>query len=288
MTRRKGHGFTLVELLVVIAIIGILIGLLLPAINAAREASRRSACSNNLKQIGLAMLAYTDTYKYFPPPWADTPKTGMFINILPFCEFNSVYKQYNPSLDWNHPLNNAAVQSNIPLFVCPSAPSGRKYISDYGACTQISSNIFVWMIQSKIILPRSNYYGLLAPISTGRSTPEKVTDGLSHTFMLFEDGARPFAYDSNRMVQTGTVSGSQWADSDGFFDVNDPSDITCGYVVNCTNNNEVYSFHVNGCNFLYGDGAVRYSKQDMNTDTFVSLFTRSANDNVNGPDSPFQ
>jgi prepilin-type processing-associated H-X9-DG protein len=212
----------------------------------------------------------------------------MFINILPFCEFNSVSKQYNLSLDWNHPQNKNASQTNIPLFVCPSAPGNRNYISDYGACTQISSNIFVWMIESKLILPRRNYYGLLAPISTGRSTPEKVTDGVSHTFMLFEDGGRPANYNSTRSLISGTTSGSQWADVDGYFDVNDPADIACGYVVNCTNDNEVYSFHVSGCNFLYGDGAVRFTRQDMNTDTFVSLFTRAASDNVNGPDSPFE
>jgi len=104
MVRR---GFTLVELLVVIAIIGILIGLLLPAINAARESGRRAQCSNNVKQLGLALLGYQDALGAFPPgasfppsetaPWT-TAKFGpnWAIQILPYTELNGLYKSFDP------------------------------------------------------------------------------------------------------------------------------------------------------------------------------------------------
>jgi len=284
--QRKGSGFTLVELLVVIAIIGVLIAMLLPAINAARESGRRTACANNMKQTGLAMIAYTETYGFYPPPCIDTPSTGTFIFIFPFCEFNQIYKQYNLRYDWNSTQNTQAVQTNVPMLVCPSAPSNRNFISDYGICTEMQSNIYDQLIQNKNILPRSSYYGIIAPPASGVSTPQKCTDGLSHTMMLFEDGGRPLSYIGG-VRQSGTITGSQWADHDAYFAIND---ILCGNndsVINCTNNNEIYSFHNGGCNFVYGDGAVRFSPQTMNIDTFLSLFTRAAGDNVNGPDSPF-
>jgi prepilin-type N-terminal cleavage/methylation domain-containing protein/prepilin-type processing-associated H-X9-DG protein len=284
--RHKESGFTLVELLVVIAIIGILIGLLLPAINAARESGRRTACSNNLRQTGLAILCYTEAHTVYPPPYKNSPATGMFIYIFPFCEFANIYKIYDFKYAWNSTQNQQASQSQIPMLVCPSAPANRDYASDYAICSQMSKNVYDPLIQNKKILPRSNYYGLFAPLATGISTPQKVTDGISHTMMLFEDGGRPFSYDGMRNLQSGTVTGGKWADNESYFDFNS---VICGdadQVVNCNNNNEVFSFHPGGCNFLYGDGAVRFQAERTNIDTFLSLFTRAAGDNVNGPDSP--
>ena len=94
--RRLGRGFTLVELLVVIAIIGILVALLLPAIQAAREAARRSQCSNNLKQLTLAIQNYSDTYKVMPLGWFQGGNQGAGhwgwgSRILPFCEQQAAY-----------------------------------------------------------------------------------------------------------------------------------------------------------------------------------------------------
>jgi prepilin-type N-terminal cleavage/methylation domain-containing protein/prepilin-type processing-associated H-X9-DG protein len=284
--RQERSGFTLVELLVVIAIVGILIGLLLPAINAAREAGRRAACSNNLRQTGLAIIAYTETYGTYPRLCVNSPATGMFIHILPFCEFNQVYKQYNFRYAWNTTQNQQSVQTSISVLICPSAPSNRKYISDYAPSSQMSSNIYDQLIQNKKIVARSNYFGLFAPIATGISSPKKVTDGVSHTLMLFEDGGRPLKYDAQRVLQSGTVPGAQWADAENYFDINS---VICGngdQVVNCSNDNETYSFHRSGCNFLYGDGAVRFQPERMNIETYLALFTRAAGDNVNGPDSP--
>ena len=100
-------GFTLVELLVVIAIIGILVGLLLPAVQAAREAARRMQCSNNLKQLGLAMLNYESSHKAFPSnnPLVVRPGDGLryvqgpwTVAILPFMEQGNVYNQWNQNL----------------------------------------------------------------------------------------------------------------------------------------------------------------------------------------------
>ena len=115
-------GFTLVELLVVIAIIGIMVGMLLPAVQAAREAARRMQCSNNLKQITLALHNYESTYKQFP---AGRTNMGISVHaaILPFIEQVNAYDLVDPSVDWDHANNVDATETEIPPFLCPSDPN---------------------------------------------------------------------------------------------------------------------------------------------------------------------
>ena len=130
----SGRGFTLVELLVVIAIIGILIALLLPAVQAAREAARRSQCTNNLKQIGLAMHNYHDTHRTFPAGWiylgtSGRPEYGWAVNILPFMEQSPLYNQLNPGgiplhirITAGTAEDKELLQTSISAYVCPSDP----------------------------------------------------------------------------------------------------------------------------------------------------------------------
>jgi prepilin-type N-terminal cleavage/methylation domain-containing protein len=150
VTRKACAGFTLVELLVVIAIIGILIALLLPAVNAAREAARRTSCSNNLKQITLGLLGYESTFREFPrgiysaalgePNYASNKEdgAGWASRILPFVEMQNVYDQlvannvpgyegkpWRPGIFKAAALGGVAPVSGgntvIPMFICPSS-----------------------------------------------------------------------------------------------------------------------------------------------------------------------
>ncbi|MBW3598452.1 MAG: DUF1559 domain-containing protein [Planctomycetes bacterium] len=132
MSPRRQRGFTLVELLVVIAIIGILVALLLPAVQAAREAARRMSCSNNLKQIGLGLHNYHDTYKAFPMGVWRTASGGwgpsFWTSTLPYMEQGPLYDQFSyigASPGWTHVhVNNRNAVNGVILeyMLCPSSP----------------------------------------------------------------------------------------------------------------------------------------------------------------------
>ncbi|MBN1591379.1 MAG: DUF1559 domain-containing protein [Pirellulales bacterium] len=128
-SKRNGSGFTLVELLVVIAIIGILIALLLPAVQAAREAARRMSCQNNLKQLGLAVHAYATGNSVFPPSFCITPDTVLTGNngswsihgrILPYLDQRGAYDRVRLNVAWDAQLGTGVPMLRIPAFLCPS------------------------------------------------------------------------------------------------------------------------------------------------------------------------
>jgi prepilin-type N-terminal cleavage/methylation domain-containing protein len=123
---RQRGGFTLIELLVVIAIISVLVSLLLPAVQQAREAARRTQCKNNLKEIGLAFHNFESTYGYMPsslrPPIAGTVRFSVLTALLPYLDQSPIYNQYNQSINWSVGTNVPLVQTLLPVFECPSDP----------------------------------------------------------------------------------------------------------------------------------------------------------------------
>jgi prepilin-type N-terminal cleavage/methylation domain-containing protein len=127
MRTSSRFGFTLVELLVVIAIIGVLIGMLLPAVQAVREAARRTQCRNNLKQLGLALHNFDSAYMKLPPGWkadidAGVPGWGWNSYILPFLEQNNLYQQIDFTTNIELPWHEAVREAIIPGVLCPSSP----------------------------------------------------------------------------------------------------------------------------------------------------------------------
>ncbi len=122
---RARHAFTLVELLVVIAIIGILVGLLLPAVQNAREAARRTQCFNNLRQIGLALHNYESAYRRFPSGWisgdlSGEPGWGWSVALFPFIEQNNMYQSIDTNVPIEDPMHEEARLYVVPTFLCPS------------------------------------------------------------------------------------------------------------------------------------------------------------------------
>lgn len=274
--KRLHGGMTLIELLVVIGIIGILTTLLLPAVQAAREASRRLTCANNLKQIGLAIHNYHDLHWQYPASSVTSPKRhNLLVFLLPHLEQSAAYEKYNFREHWSAIANREATRVNLPVVVCPSAPAGRDYASDYAACTLFTSPARKTLLDSGKITARSDWRSILQPQT---SHAAGVCDGLSNSFMLFEDSGRPLRYEQGKATGISNVSGAQWADSDGSFYAEELCNGS--QFINCTNANEIYSFHPGGCQYLYGDASVHFHSQDINPETFVSLFTRAAGDIV--------
>ena len=191
----RKKGFTLVELLVVIAIIGVLVGLLLPAVQAAREAARRISCSNNIKQLGLAMMNYESAMKKIPPSACVNPKIttnaswSVHGRLFPYLEQNNLANQVDLSLNWsNFPVINGY---RVPTYVCPSDPKSDTprdtgltggtsgfflYSTNYGF------NLGTWFIYD----PVTNRGGDGATFPNAELKLSAIADGLSRTLWSSE------------------------------------------------------------------------------------------------------
>jgi prepilin-type N-terminal cleavage/methylation domain-containing protein/prepilin-type processing-associated H-X9-DG protein len=119
---RKRSGFTLIELLVVIAIIGVLVGLLLPAVQKVRGAAAKIACGNNLHQIGLALHNYEGDYKCFPVGGSSINGFSVHVFILPYMDQEVLYKMADPNSKWNAPSNAQFIASTVKSYECPADP----------------------------------------------------------------------------------------------------------------------------------------------------------------------
>jgi type II secretory pathway pseudopilin PulG len=278
-------------LLVVIAIIGALVSLLLPAIQSARESARRSQCSNNLRQLGMAVKMHVSTKRYFPPATSyHSPRHNVVNYILPYLEQAAVYESLDLSKDWNSAENLPYTEVTLPFLVCPSAPAGRQYVSDYAACTRIAKKDgFGPLVEAGLVTSRGGdgnrkWEGLLqhrlrivdGELIEYRITPAHVRDGLSNTMLLFEIGGRPDHYERGALVEAGATKDGRWASHDSYFVI----DKNCseGQLMNCSNREEVYSFHAGGAVFVFGDGAVHFLSETIDPEAFVSLLTRDAGD----------
>jgi prepilin-type N-terminal cleavage/methylation domain-containing protein/prepilin-type processing-associated H-X9-DG protein len=242
MTRcHRSRGFTLVELLVVIAIIGVLVALLLPAVQAAREAARRMSCSNNLKQIALAMHNYADTHKVLPPgciwiyPFVppanindaiDLGNWGWGAMILPFMEQGArqdimqVLRVTMPTAVDNA-ASRAAMQQKIPSFRCPSDDSrfdlnsGRLFSGFSVLLQQVATSNYVGVNASGHLRrdpgPASGLANGILYMNRGSSFGD-ITDGTSNTAMVGERAWR-FRTDAggNQEHRAGVVLGTRGA-----------------------------------------------------------------------------
>lgn len=321
--RRLSHrGFTLVELLVVIAIIGILVALLLPAVQAAREAARRSQCINNLKQMTIATLNYENAHKqlFKVTTWnanntdETSPDHGFHIYILPHMEYQQVYDQYSFAVKWSNFVNRAPSRADIPEFICPSAPPitersievpGRDTQSgyaDYSINGRISPTAVC--VLKTIVGDRADWSGLFTgeplfanfelglgcpstpiPKQSGKTTLKQTTDGLSHTILFSPDAGRPDYYIDGvkQPLSKGLVTGGRWASPDSeYFTTKDALCVGATSIINCSNSNENYSFHVGGGYFSFGDGSVHFLADSLDVNVQVSLVTRAGEDTTAG------
>ncbi len=270
--RRRTHGFTLIELLVVIAIIGILIALLLPAVQKVREAANATKCRNNMKQVGVAFHSYHDVNQVFMG-WST--RFNYVVFLLPYMEQQNIAKHIDYNQNWTHANNKFAISHDIPTLICPSVRNLRpgKYITDYCVADRISGAAKTNMGVPNIPLAASE--GFFGSSSKPPTKQSDVTDGLSNTYLLFEDAGRPEYYDGKNGAASGyPATQEKWADPGNRITVQ----VWCGTMIDCNNGNEIYSFHPAGAHIMTGDTSVKLVKSSIAPKAFWANFTRNYND----------
>ena len=296
---RATRGFTLIELLVVIAIIAVLIALLLPAVQQAREAARRTQCKNNLKQLGLALHNYHDTYLIFPLAmyldiWSTAPTAidsqwGWSVMLLPYIDQAPMFNQLLVGPNTfeqaaNDPIRLKMLTTALPAFICPSDPEqgvnrNRPFLqkSSGGLCNGMILPNTVQFGKSNYMCCNGNHDSDgIFPSGGGRVGIRDITDGTSNTIMVGERSSPRYA---RQTVPTGPWAGV-WAGQE--LTCTGLTNVWClagktEFQMNSGKNSDVVgsttasdqplvgfgSTHTGGAQFLMADGSARFISENI-------------------------
>ena len=247
-------AFTLVELLVVIAIIGILTGMLLPAVQAVREAGRRASCQSNLRNLTFACLNFESTHQAFPHGSSFTHEHAWGAEILPFTEQTATHAALDFESAWNSPAENLATsQQDIPTFSCPSSDKFYAGKTDYCG---ISGS---W--RTNLPVPSARHNGIFFAAVTDDARPvgmNEITDGLSNTICIAEGS------------EVLEINGGFWGNGENCFTHEEAG-------VNAPErpSDEIVSDHPSGAFGAFGDGSVRFIGNSVTKEIVAALCTRN-------------
>lgn len=318
----RTRAFTLVELLVVIAIIGILVGLLLPAVQAAREAARRMQCSNNLKQIGLALHNYEGPYKTFPMGQGNVANIGALVVlnslVFPFIEQGNLLGQFNPDYGvcrcGEQRLNNwLLTQKRVPSYLCPSnkfdqgvewtgatatgslipAGQGDSWAGHYqgiGNSGRTAGRLQTWW--------GSAMCGPGGPATAGPNGPCNVNlDGMFYRNSKtrigdITDGTSNTLMFCETLGNDNSLAGQHpWGNYSGGLTTRNGINANfrsvprlTGWAYDDTLFTGPGSFHTGGATFTLGDGSVRFLSQTLDRDVLRDLTTISGGEVGSVPD----
>lgn len=300
----SSRGFTLAELLVVIAIIGILVGLLLPGVQAAREAARRMSCGNNLKQIGLAMHMYNDTYRSLPPTvmgvrvgtdqGRPVHQAGLtaWVALLPFHESDSLFQEFDFNVGFQDPANEQPAKRTPQVHRCPSMSlpdgSGRPN-GDSSYAVSTGTRKYRNQMHNGAIVDSMNVFRserINAGIPANESWIAQVdvedissADGTSHTLLAGEYGVQlrevsslPFPYPGS-----GGESNGKWAQSYPYHSTASVFGTFNADKISLFDINSYESFrgpHWGGVQFVLCDGSVRLINESVDAAVLHRLANR--------------
>lgn len=292
-------GFTLVELLVSIAIIGVLVAILLPAIQAARESARRMSCSNNLKQVGLAVHNYESAQGHLPPPKlgdeSATLQGSVFVLLLPYLEQSGPWNQYHVEKAVTDPLNLSITENSLPVYLCPSMWLPRE-VPSRSCGEQLGPGSYMISAGTHYAgSPVAKLNGAFASLVANKAYTlgmQHITDGTSNTFLVGEAnyGLRGLGWSACPGTEKWgdqTWAHGYWAHSWGHIAMGEYEMLLqltgkeykaynkSGEVPSVQGPLRVYrSDHPGGAQFVFLDGSVRFVPEEVDYPVLAALVTR--------------